>query len=398
LQPAPTPLRILVVLNLHWDARLGAVRVYMELAEQWRAAGHVVDHFSLSDAFPNARSSRVGFALRQVLFAYKATAFVKRNRARYDVIDALIGSLPASKGKLGFHGLLVARSVGLYRLYDHFERNAHHRWPLRSRGKFLGRIFYTLTRRRLMHASEKSVQHADLVNLPNEDEAGCLRNEIAADRPIVVQPYGLTAERQRALLQAAAPTDVRLAKKKISFIGMWGARKGAHDWARIVRRIWQEIPDARFCFLGTMVDPRTILSDLGLEASAQIELISDYSPAGLPELLAECAVGAFPSYVEGFGLAVLEQIAAALPTVAFDVAGPRDILGARLPELLVPSGDIDALARAICKILQLDIPSYQRLSERSAEAATQFSWSKIAEDTLHAYRRRLYSLTNVNLP
>jgi hypothetical protein len=65
---APGPLRILVVVNLRWDARLGAVRVYMELAEQWRAAGHVVDHFSLSDAFPNARGSRAGFALRQMLF------------------------------------------------------------------------------------------------------------------------------------------------------------------------------------------------------------------------------------------------------------------------------------------------------------------------------------------
>jgi glycosyltransferase involved in cell wall biosynthesis len=363
LPPAPGPLRILVVLNLHWDARLGAVRVYMELAEQWRAAGHVVDHFSLSDAFPNARGSRAGFALRQVLFAYKAAAFVKRKRARYDVIDALIGSLPASKEKLRFNGLLVARSVGLYRLYDRFERSAHHRWPRRSRGRFLGRILYTLTRRRLMHASEKAVQHADLVNLPNENEAACLHREIASDRPVVVQPYGLTAERRRALLQAAAPADVRLAQKKISFIGMWAARKGSHDWGRIVRRIWQEVPNARFCFLGTMVGADTILSDLGLESSAGIQLISDYSPVDLPKLLADCAVGAFPSYVEGFGLAVLEH----------------------------------AFAGAICKILERDQPSYQRLSERSAEAAAQFSWSKIADDTLHVYRRRLRSLRDTIL-
>jgi len=397
LTPAPGPLRILVVLNLPWDARLGAVRVYMELAEQWRAAGHVVDHFSLSDAFSNARGSRAGFALRQVLFAYKAAAFVKRKHPRYDVIDALIGSLPASKEKLRFNGLLVARSVGLYRLYDRFERSAHHRWPRRSRGRFLGRILYTLTRRRLMHASEKAVQHADLINLPNENEAACLHREIASDRPVVVQPYGLTAERRRALLQAAAPADVRLAQKKISFIGMWAARKGSHDWGRIVRRIWQEVPNARFCFLGTMVGADTILSDLGLESSAGIELISDYSPVDLPKLLADCAVGAFPSYVEGFGLAVLEQLAAALPTVAFDVAGPRDILSTRLPELLVPSGDIDAFAGAICKILERDQPSYQRLSERSAEAAAQFSWSKIADDTLHVYRRRLRSLRNTIL-
>ena len=42
------PLRILVIVNLPWDARLGAIRVWVELAEQWRAAGHVVEKFSLS--------------------------------------------------------------------------------------------------------------------------------------------------------------------------------------------------------------------------------------------------------------------------------------------------------------------------------------------------------------
>lgn len=122
--PAPKPLRILIVLNLEWNPRLGAVRVYMELAEQWRAAGNVVEHFSLCDAFPRVRSSRAGFAIRQIAFAYKAAAFVKENAARFDVIDALIGSLPMSKKKLGFVGLLVARSVGLYRLYRPFRNES----------------------------------------------------------------------------------------------------------------------------------------------------------------------------------------------------------------------------------------------------------------------------------
>src|SRR4029077_15133659 len=126
----------------------------MGWGEQWRAAGHTVDHFSLSDAFPNARESRAGFAVRQVLFAYKAAAFVKRNRARYDIIDALIGSLPTSKEKLRFNGLLVARSVGLYRLYDRFERSPEsvRDWPRQSRGKFLGRILYSIARQWKIHA------------------------------------------------------------------------------------------------------------------------------------------------------------------------------------------------------------------------------------------------------
>ena len=386
------PLRILILLNFEWDARLGAVRVYMDLVEQWRAAGHVVEHFSLSEAFPKAGKSPAGFAVRQVLFAYKAAAFVKKNGARFDVIDALIGTLPMPKHKLGFKGLLVARSVGLYRLYKRFEKSAEQRWPRRSRGKLLGRILYTLTQRWFMKACDESIRQADLINLPNENEATCVRQEIGPMRPIIIQPYGLTVERRRALCQAAASPSVRLARRKICFIGMWSPRKGEYDWPEIIRRIREEIPEAHFCFLGTMVKSSTIREELGAELSGGIELVSDYSAVDLPELLADCAVGAFPSYVEGFGLAVLEQLAAGIPTVAFDVPGPRDVLGAHLPELLVPSGDLGTFARAICRILRLDPAAYENLSERSHAAAAELTWPKIAEETIQTYRDKLRSI------
>ena len=50
-------LRILLMVNLPWDPRLGAVRVYMELAEQWQKSGHIVAKYSLSDAFPEGHVS-----------------------------------------------------------------------------------------------------------------------------------------------------------------------------------------------------------------------------------------------------------------------------------------------------------------------------------------------------
>jgi len=202
------PLRILAVVNLNWDVRLGAVRVWMELAEQWRAAGHTVEKFCLSDAYPRQDASPPLAALRQILFAYKAAAFIRKHGRNFDVIDALIGTLPFSKSRLRFGGLLVARSVGLYLLYERFLRSIAH--LTRREGKLTGRIYYPLIRRRVLRDSGRAVRHADLVNVVNEDEATCLREEFGPNEQIVVQPYGLTRERSEALARAAVDPEVRL--------------------------------------------------------------------------------------------------------------------------------------------------------------------------------------------
>ena len=51
------PLRILAVVNVPWDPRLGAARVWIELTDEWRKAGHQVEKFCLTDAFPEPASS-----------------------------------------------------------------------------------------------------------------------------------------------------------------------------------------------------------------------------------------------------------------------------------------------------------------------------------------------------
>lgn len=385
------PLRILVVVSYPWDARLGAPRVWIELAEQWRAQGNVVEKFSLSDAYPKGAGSGAKFLIRQLVFAFKAAAFIRRNADRFDVVDALIGDLPFSKAALKFRGLLVARSVGLHRFYNAFEKSVEKRWPGRSRSRWRGRLFYKLAGRLRVYVCENSLRHADLVNVANSSEAACLRKERSA-HSVIVQPYGLTAERSAALRHSAATCEARRVQKSVCFIGMWGARKGAYDWPRIIELVRARVPGARFRFLGTMVEAERIAADLG-ENREGVEFISDYQPDALPGFLATSMVGAFPSYVEGFGLAVLEQLAAGIPTVAYDVPGPRDILSERLKELLVPAGHLEAFAHALTRILQLETDPYRELVERSAEAVAGYSWATIAEATLQAYRAALAELS-----
>ena len=379
------PLRILTVVDLPWDPRLGRARAYIELANQWRSAGHIVEKFCLTDAFPiPAKSQRVS-ALREILFAYRAASYVRRNASRFDVIDALIGTLPFSKTNLRFEGLLVGRSVGLYGPYEKFFRFSRKRWPNQPRGKILGRFSYKLKRRWLHRNSDLAVRSCDLLNLPNDDEVEFLRETPFRKKPAIVQPYGLNEQERAAFASAMQPAEVRLKKREVCFVGMWGLRKGARDWAEIIRQVRDAVPDAQFTFLGTMTDEATVLKDLHLSRRDGVRCVTTYNPEDLPGLLAPCAVGLFPSYIEGFGLAVLEQIACGIPTVAYDVSGPREILKTERETLLTPEGDPKAIAERAVKILRMNPNEYAQLSHQCSVIADHFRWEQIASNTAREY-------------
>ncbi|MFN2542850.1 MAG: glycosyltransferase family 4 protein [Chthoniobacterales bacterium] len=379
------PLRILMIVDLAWANRLGAIRVFAGLAEAWRLSGHTVEKYSLKEAYAKPARRRFVSLFRRLMFPWKAAVFVRQNRERFDVIESLLGALPFPKQRLQFDGLVVARSVGFYQLYPELEKAAAGE---QRRGKLLGRLFYSFFNRILRARSERALRNCDLLNLPNEHELKCLRQQ-GLTKPALVQPYGLAGSQRRKLLQSAAPPVERLSAKKVSCIGMWSPRKGACDWRRIIDLVRAAVPDARFLFLGTFVEDRQVLDDIGLGGADFIELVTQYKPGQLPQLLGDSTVGAFPSYAEAFGFGLLEQLAARVPCVAYASAGPRLSLENDLPELLVPVGDVEKFAETLVRILSSERAEYKQLAKRSAETAVRFDWATIAQETFEAYLAHL---------
>jgi glycosyltransferase involved in cell wall biosynthesis len=152
-------------------------------------------------------------------------------------------------------------------------------------------------------------------------------------------------------------------------------------------------PDTRFLLLGTRVPNEQVLRDLGEPAADWIRIVPRFSAEELPRLLSLATVGVFPSYVEGLGIAVVEQLAAGLPTVAYDVAGPRAILGEFRRQLTVRPGEARAFAEVVARLLLSDERHYACLSECCRERALAFSWDSIARQTIATYARRLEALS-----
>ncbi|HEV8675283.1 MAG TPA: glycosyltransferase family 1 protein [Methylomirabilota bacterium] len=132
------------------------------------------------------------------------------------------------------------------------------------------------------------------------------------------------------------------------------------------------------------------MTDLAADAERRgladvVRLLGPVPEADLPGLYAGARAFAFPSLWEGFGLPVLEAMAAGVPVVAARRGAlPEVTAGAAL--LVEPEGA--ALAEALGTLLA-DAALRERLREAGLARAKAFSWERTASETLAVYRAAL---------
>ena len=123
----------------------------------------------------------------------------------------------------------------------------------------------------------------------------------------------------------------------------------------------------------------SLLPGLGLAPGRDIALLGTVPDAELPSWFAAADVFAFPSAKEGWGLAVLEAMSAALPVVASDLPVFREYLTSGRDALLVPVGDPAALAGGLASVLG-DLRLAQRLRAAGLAVAARFTWEAAAAE------------------
>jgi glycosyltransferase involved in cell wall biosynthesis len=115
-----------------------------------------------------------------------------------------------------------------------------------------------------------------------------------------------------------------------------------------------------------------------------IQVLGYVADPELARWYARARIFAFPSLDEGFGMPVLEAMAAGVPVVAGNRAALPEICGEAA--LLVDPEDVEAIASALVDLIR-DEALAERLIRSGTERARGFTWEKAAEETWEVYRR-----------
>jgi glycosyltransferase-like protein len=124
---------------------------------------------------------------------------------------------------------------------------------------------------------------------------------------------------------------------------------------------------------------------LGVPVGQAVALLGTVPDEELPRWYHTADAFVFPSRKEGWGLALLEALAAGLATVATDIPVFREFLGGQ-DALLVPAGDAGALGDAMVRVAS-DPELRDRLGHRGPRVAGRFTWRRCAEQHATIYRR-----------
>jgi glycosyltransferase involved in cell wall biosynthesis len=241
-----------------------------------------------------------------------------------------------------------------------------------------GDIFYTAPRSKEWAANVRATfEHDDLV-LANS--AGMARDARALD----------AANVRVVRLGTDMPdtTETRPSDPTVVTVAHLVPRKRQGDVIRALWALRERLPRLRYNIIGDGPD-RPVLERLA-EDLGVADRVHFYGQLPHPEAMARgrhAHLFVMPSTDEAFGVAYVEAMAAGVPVIGcLGEPGPQEIAAAGDGIILVPPGDVEALADAIA--LELDDPRdlVTRGNRARETVAAHFTWGRCGAQTLHAYR------------
>ncbi|HEY4690028.1 MAG TPA: glycosyltransferase family 1 protein [Anaerolineae bacterium] len=257
--------------------------------------------------------------------------------------------------------------------YDTIPLSLPQFWPVHQRWIF------RFTHRLVLRVADRAIAisdstRRDLIRYFRADARRVVVTPLAADEHFKPQP---DAEIRRVRRQYQLPdrlilyVGINKPPKNLARLIQAYARLGDVDFACVIAGAW----DNRY------PEAKRIAADLGL--GERVRFLGPVAEADLPALYASADVFVTASLYEGFGLPALEAMACGTPVACSRTSSLPEVVGDA--GLLFDPLDVDAIAGAIRQVMS-DGQLRADLRRHSLERARQFTWERVAEQTIAIYQ------------
>jgi len=182
-------------------------------------------------------------------------------------------------------------------------------------------------------------------------------------------------------------------KQNLLFWGRIEDEKGIAELLQAMKRVVVSFPQARLTLIGEgnrLQDYQRLASSLGV---MDLVNFAGWLPAEeIGKRASNGCLGIFPSRIESFGLSVAEAMAAGLPLIATKVGALPEFIEDGVTGILVPSGDVSALADAISHSLENPERTEAMAHNARSMAGGNFSWEATAENFVRIYQKEISTL------
>lgn len=167
-----------------------------------------------------------------------------------------------------------------------------------------------------------------------------------------------------------------------AFLGAMSCYKGIFDLVSIWKDVCKEMPYVKMVVMG---EGKSSVRNDWMKKVRNTELSSNISYLGYAHgdvkyaILKSSKVFLYPSYEEGWAIAICEAMACGLPVVTYDLPAYKAIYQQGIRT--VPIGDRKALAKEIIKLLK-DSELRKKLRNEAIEQASKYRWNSVASTEL----------------
>jgi glycosyltransferase involved in cell wall biosynthesis len=170
---------------------------------------------------------------------------------------------------------------------------------------------------------------------------------------------------------------------------LWAGAFSVHKGAHYLLSAWKRIAINKFATLdiyGTVHLPDKLLRDLPRSICAH----SAVARGQLFKQYARADVLVFPTLCDGFGMVVTEALAHGLPVITTKSAGAADLIRHGENGLVIPAGDVEALAEALewCLTHRTEL---RQMRQAALDTARRWQWCDFRRSLSQALREGLQS-------